>query len=361
MSGPTTVIFTAEPATVLLAAAAIRAAEALQAGYQEAADLRDQHADNLAENRANQSAASTAGQNALAEQVDRSERRYAQLCDLAEPFGATAALRATRPQRPNDNDRSAQAAYVEQLRAVCQRLEAALEIALGEPVPMAISGIDLGAMAAQEQEQTLDATAPPPSPTAAVQLLAQLAALGPLPAHIEALSREIEATTNVDRSELLAMELRLAIQNFEAEAARQASALVLAQTLKDLGYQVEPVSDTLFVDGGVVHFRRAGWDNYQVRLRLDAKTSTANFNVVRAVDAGANERSVLDHLAEDRWCSEFPALLQALAARGLHLNVTRRLAAGELPVQLVDRNKLPRFADDASPAPQRAPLHKELE
>ena len=359
MSGPTTVIFTAEPATVLLAAAAIRAAEALQAGYQEAANLRDQHADNLADQRANQSAASTAGQNALAEQVDRSERRYAQLCELAEPFGATAALRATRPQRPPENDRPAQAAYAEQLRALCQRLEAALEIALGEPVPMAISGIDLGAIAAPEQ--SLDATAPPPSPTAAVQLLAQLAALGPLPAHIEALSREIEATTNVDRSELLAMELRLAIQNFEAEAARQASALVLAQTLKDLGYQVEPVSNTLFVDGGVVHFRRAGWDNYQVRLRLDAKTSTANFNVVRAVDAGANERSVLDHLAEDRWCSEFPALLQALAARGLHLDVTRRLEAGELPVQLVDRNKLPRFADDASPAPQRAPLYKELE
>ena len=359
MSGPTTVIFTAEPATVLLAAAAIRAAEALQAGYQEAANLRDAHADNLAENRASQSAASVAGQNALAEQVDRSERRYAQLCDLAEPFGATAALRATQPQRPPENDRPAQAAYAEQLRALCQRLEAALEIALGEAVPMTISGIDLGAIAAPEQ--ALDAMAPPTSPTAAVQLLARLAALGPLPAHIEALSREIEASTNVDRGELLAMELRLAIQNFEAEAARQASALVLAQTLKDLGYQVEPVSDTLFVEGGIVHFRRAGWDYYQVRLRLDAKTSTANFNVVRAVDAGANERSVLDHLAEDRWCSEFPALLQALAARGLHLDVTRRLEAGELPVQLVDRNKLPRFADDASPAPQRAPLYKELE
>jgi hypothetical protein len=83
-----------------------------------------------------------------------------------------------------------------------------------------------------------------------------------------------------------------------------------------------------------------------VRLRIDPKQKTANFNVIRAVAEGENERSVMDHIAEDRWCSEFPALLKALEARGLSLQVTRRLEAGELPVQLVLASKLPQFLEE---------------
>jgi hypothetical protein len=251
------------------------------------------------------------------------------------------------------------AAYVEQLLTLSRQLEAGLQAALGEAGELRQTGIDLAALMSAESASA-DLAPAPVSPTAAARLIARLAALGPLPDTIEALTREIAATPPGDRRELLEMELRRAIQLFEEDAARQASALVLEQTLKDLGYQVEPVSDTLFVSGGVVHFRRPGWQDYQVRLRLNAGANTANFNVVRAVDAGNNERSVLDHIAEDRWCAEFPALLQALADRGLNLEVTRRLEAGELPVQLVDRDKLPRFAEEETPRQSHAPLQKEL-
>lgn len=355
MSGPTTVIFTADPATVLLAAAAIRAAEAVQAGYREAAILADERATARDGNRAAQATASAAGQEKLAAAAQRAEQRYAHLCRLAEPFGTAAALRTTQTQRPDEQSPQAIAAYIEQLEGQCRTLESALQELLGAgemPAEAGIAGLELA------EAEALPAA--PASPTDAARLLARLAALGALPEAIEALSRELAATTNADRAELLGIELRRAIQLFEAQAAREASALVLEQTLKDLGYQVEPVSDTLFVEGGVVHFRRAGWGDYQVRLRLDAKASSANFNVVRAVDAGNNERSVLDHLAEDRWCAEFPALLAALAKRGLTLDVTRRLAAGELPVQLVDRQRLPRFADEESRTPASAPLMKEI-
>lgn len=95
-----------------------------------------------------------------------------------------------------------------------------------------------------------------------------------------------------------------------------------------------------------MHFRRPGWGAHMVRMRVDARAGSVNFNVVRAAEAGANEASVLDHLAEDRWCAEFPALLASLAARGVKLDVTRRLAAGEVPVQRVAPGSLPRFADD---------------
>lgn len=119
--------------------------------------------------------------------------------------------------------------------------------------------------------------------------------------------------------------------------------MVLEQSLRDLGYEVEGVESTLFVDGGIVHFQRRGWENYFVRLRLDPREKTLNFNVVRprgeAEDSAQRKR--LDFLAEDRWCSEFARLQQTLTARGLNLNVTRQLGAGELPVQAVDPATLP--------------------
>jgi len=146
-----------------------------------------------------------------------------------------------------------------------------------------------------------------------------------------------------------------------AEEAREradeaAAAYVLEESLRDLGYEVEGIGATLFAAGGTVNFRRAGWDRYFVRLRVSAEDRTVNFNVVRARgDEETAERRRLDALAEDRWCAEFPALMRTLAARGLTLDVTRRLGAGELPVQVVDPSTVPKVRDDER-APASAPL-----
>ena len=59
----------------------------------------------------------------------------------------------------------------------------------------------------------------------------------------------------------------------------KATATIVAQSLKDLGYEVEDIPDTLFVEGGVVHFRRKGWGDYMIRMRVDAKKSA---DVVKA-------------------------------------------------------------------------------
>jgi len=49
-------------------------------------------------------------------------------------------------------------------------------------------------------------------------------------------------------------------------------------------------------------------------------------------------------------------LLQTLAARGLDLAVTRRLEAGEVPVQIVDRASLPAIAaEDDTARPRQSP------
>jgi hypothetical protein len=244
----------------------------------------------------------------------------------------------------------------------------------------------------------------------AARVLARLdlAAGTPLPAELEALAKEIVLAPTLERAEALATQLRLAVheasqaqhaQGSEAEEAKamlesmpedapapllqalehvaagvarlddglrrtsqavldeaaadrerveqSAASVVLTQSLRDLDYEVEDIEATLFVDGGTAHFRRAGWENYFVRLRVDPASQSINFNVVRASgDADSAERRRQDVLAEDRWCAEFPKLMQTLAARGVMLNVTRMLDAGAVPVQVVDAASLPRIAQE---------------
>lgn len=168
----------------------------------------------------------------------------------------------------------------------------------------------------------------------------------------------LDAATRQNVSELLA-----AASAEQQRAATAAAAVVLEQSLKDLGYQVEEVAETLFVEGGMLHFQRPGWEGYYVRLRLNAREQTLNFNVVRArqehaADEASAEQKRLDFMAEERWCAEFPQLMATLAARGIKLDLTRLLGAGELPVQTVAPESLPRL-DDAALI-RRGPVPKSM-
>lgn len=301
MSGPTTAVFAADPVTALLSAAAIRAAEAIAEGYARAAELHEENAAARQARRTEQSGAARQEMGALEREAGAAEARLDHLLELAEQLDAPQRGGAARPLRPAAGDPPALAAYVRGLNLLADEMQSIL---LAE--------------AARQQ------------------------------------------------AEFAGQPAGIALPPLRDEAARQrqvqaATATIVEQSLKDLGYQVEALADTLFVEGGVVHFRRPGWGEHMVRLRVDTRASTLNFNVLRAVDAGSNERSVLDHLAEDRWCAEFPALLQTLAARGVRLEVTRRLAAGELPVQLVVRDKLPEFADDEAVSSAGQALARRIE
>lgn len=139
--------------------------------------------------------------------------------------------------------------------------------------------------------------------------------------------------------------IRMAVEQITAARKleeQESIALVLEQSLRDLGYDVDDIGQTLFVSGGVVHFQKQAWHNYHVRMRVNTADQTVNFNVVRAQSSGdAAQDKRLDYMAEDRWCAEFPSLLKTLEARGVKLNVTRLLQAGEVPVQVVDAATLP--------------------
>jgi hypothetical protein len=342
MSGPTAVVITAEPVTVLLAAAAVRAAKAVYGGYRDAAALKEAHRAQRDAMRAEALTAAQESQAALEQAAVAAENRLDRLAQSAERLEIEG-YRTRCPLRPESGDAAVLAAYVRGLQGLGDELEAILRT----EAACRRKDFDEGLVVLSPSlaAQTVEAASP-----VSRRLLARIAHLPDWPEELKTLAQELDATPSGDRATLLANELRRRIQLY-AESVQQrevqeATALVVEQTLEDLGYQVEPLADTLFVEGGVVHFRRRGWGDYLVRMRVNAKEASANFNVVRAVAAGSNELSALDHLAEDRWCAEFPALLKALEARGVFLGVTRRLAAGEVPVQRVDAGRLPRFAEE---------------
>lgn len=360
MSGPTTVIFSANPGAVLLAASAIQAAQAVQAGYAAAEMLRAERSAEHAERLHAQNEARQHGELATGRRIAAAEARHARLAALC----AGLSLPAEPPPARDADDGT----YLQALTEAGQQLEARLQRhseTLRAATPDAALGLAAELLAAHD-EQTAPASPPPGTGQTRVdELLGRLNLLEQIPPALATLARELAGTRDADRAELLGNELRRQVQEaLETARARRilaAQAIVLEQSLKDLGYEVETIGETLFVDGGVVHFSRPGWGDYQVRLRVAAGGHGANFNVVRAVDAGNNERSVLDHLAEDRWCAEFPALLRTLAERGMQMNVTRRLAAGELPVQLVARDRLPRFARDEECRPAAQPRQMRIQ
>jgi hypothetical protein len=349
MSGPINVIVVHEPIAVLLAQAAIEAMRTAGEAWHEEERLAQEQAGQAVARRQLQDEAMQQGERARRQALSEAQARFDALAQLAGQLGLGAQVEAMRPAPPKD-EAASQAEHTWRLNALSDKL-----------------GVILNAEAKQRRDKVADTPAEFSLPAArqgvVQRQLERIAHLGEIPQQIQKLAQELEASPPGERAELLANELRRQVQlHLEADQrikVQKASAVVIEQTLLDLGYQVEEIAQTLFVEGGVVHFRRAGWGDYMVRMRAD-NAGSLNFNVVRAVEAGANERSSMDHIAEDRWCAEFPLLLRALQARGIGLDVKRRLAAGELPVQLVDRNKLPAFAGEQEARPRAQPKAREL-
>ena len=185
----------------------------------------------------------------------------------------------------------------------------------------------------------------------AERILGRLAALddGAVPPELDALMRKLIEAESDSRAEMLALELRGQVQRLneareQADAAaaenrkREMAGILVAEVLSDLGYEVEPIAETLFVSGGVAHFQRAEWGDYYVRMRVDPATRNVNFNMVRASTATDPPDAVQrrrDEEMEASWCAGIPKLLAELAARGIDTRKLRELDAGAVPVQVV--------------------------
>jgi hypothetical protein len=128
---------------------------------------------------------------------------------------------------------------------------------------------------------------------------------------------------------------RIAAQRRDAKAAS-----ILEATLNDLGYEVDGISQTLFADGGALHFQGRGWNDHFMRLQVSADRKTLHFNMVRAADAPASEARDLE--MEQQWCRGYPELMKTLAARGIETEPLRAVSAGSFAVQAVRPETLPK-------------------
>lgn len=112
---------------------------------------------------------------------------------------------------------------------------------------------------------------------------------------------------------------------------------ILAESLKEMDYEVGTISETLFVEGGVTHFRDTTWeDNYYVEMKVEPKSKKMDFHMVYTGDT--MHTSMEDKTTEDDWCGDFIHLQHTLGSKGISIEVTNHLGAGEVPVHVVDKD-----------------------
>lgn len=116
-------------------------------------------------------------------------------------------------------------------------------------------------------------------------------------------------------------------QNKQAwQKHREAAAQVLANTLKEMGYDVGGVSSGLFTTGGEAYFRNDSWDDgYCVQARVS--DNRIHFKAVRDCDSDPEH----DKSMERAWKNEFENVTERLNKAGLtvKLDFVHELVAGE--------------------------------
>lgn len=129
---------------------------------------------------------------------------------------------------------------------------------------------------------------------------------------------------------------------------------IVEGALHDLGYEVEPISETLFAKGGSIYFQQSEWGDYFVKLQVFPERSEINLNIVRPTNEGKSELFAQreDEQMENSWCSAngFPKLMQLLQDRGMNTGILRQVAPGTLPVQVVSPEKIPLRLREKKPA-----------
>lgn len=142
--------------------------------------------------------------------------------------------------------------------------------------------------------------------------------------------------------------------------AQEAASGIVREALLDLGYEVAPIDETLFVRGGKVYFRKPGWNDYCVRLTVRPEESKINFNVIRVAGPDEDKRAATgaaDIEAENAWCSGYQKVVDTFKARGLETELTRHLPVGAVPVPVVGSDEVP-SATFGAPAKKRKPVRK---
>ena len=136
--------------------------------------------------------------------------------------------------------------------------------------------------------------------------------------------------------------LRACAESAASAAERHYAGEVLRRTLEGLGYEVHQGFETLFEAGGSAYFQRASWDKHYVKVMASGEHTGLAFRLARYGEESepSAEQALRDREMEEQWCGEVPNLLQDLSARGLAVELTRRVAPGAVPVEVVSDERL---------------------
>ena len=141
------------------------------------------------------------------------------------------------------------------------------------------------------------------------------------------------------REELAAQAHEVVVESLAAKEAAVVATTV-GRVLHSLGYRVDDAFDTVLAHDGLAHVGvdEPGWRDHGVRVRLDRHSRKVGFHLVRA--AGRVDAAERDVQLEADWCEDVPALLDGVARRGVHLELTARAEPGQLAVIEVPAEQL---------------------
>ena len=88
---------------------------------------------------------------------------------------------------------------------------------------------------------------------------------------------------------------------------------------------------------------------------METEFGTLNFNVVRGESSTANQ-SIRDHEVEAAWCGDLSGVIGFMREHGVEMEITRRLAAGE--VQVMVDSGIPFQGKDQADIDARDVAHK---
>lgn len=120
--------------------------------------------------------------------------------------------------------------------------------------------------------------------------------------------------------------------------AHLAAAVVLESTLHELGYATDSIQNTLFAEGGTIHYQRSYWGGYYMQLRLLPSLSQANFSLVRV----GQDDPTADAARQAEYCSEenLREIREALEQQGIRLTVKHANEPGAVRVPTIQESDL---------------------
>jgi hypothetical protein len=145
----------------------------------------------------------------------------------------------------------------------------------------------------------------------------------------------------------------------DAETQRDKKALeIMCAALREQGIEVEPIAETMYVEGGDVYFRKHDvWDpGYYARLRIQPARNRMAFQMVRT-GASTNDKAM-----EERFCEALKSVISTVNAKQPVAQFVELKSAGTEPMAVVSSASIPtcirQSTSEAIKGTQPAAAHK---